>query len=443
MKKKILSLILALSLLLLTSCADTGANETTKATVSPTVIDISAEGLELSDISVAAGGQKAAPFFVSRYVNADGIAADGPLMFGYPESDPDRFDIDKKEFPIVYCNSLEDIKFFVGEEEQTGIELHLFDADGLPTEFTGVGTYYAYANVRAERGENRISYGAFFIIRPVGTENEPIKEELSEKYNISVKINEEPLLTYTSEKFTKSVELLVFDTHGSDVPYISESVIEGAAAEVIYSLLENAVPTGEAATSIAEGMTLEEADASRMLTEGTYWFVLDCGIYRLESDGRVAKVESLTGAGEYVDTGANFAKKAELISKYGSDNVYLGIINGTELELNNISKNSSAVEMKITSIGAMQRDNFSSRTFAITVLLTAKEDTTAYLYYGDYPETNYDYTAFSGKEIILKAGVPTAVSVKKTVAAYNIFYLSVGGNLIEIRQAENPLAKSN
>ena len=41
MKKKILSLILALSLLLLTSCADTGANETTKATVSPTVIDIS------------------------------------------------------------------------------------------------------------------------------------------------------------------------------------------------------------------------------------------------------------------------------------------------------------------------------------------------------------------------------------------------------------------
>lgn len=441
MKKKILSLILALSLLLLTSCVGTGGNETTKAT--PSSIDISKEGLSISDIYVCAGNEKLKPFFVLRYTSDGKISADGPLMFGYPESDPDRFDIDKKEFPIVYCNSLEDIKFFVGEEEQTGIELHLFDADGLPTEFTGVGTYYAYANVRAERGENRSSYGAFFIIRPVGTENEPIKEELSEKYNISVKINEEPLLTYTSEKFTKSVELLVFDTHGSDIPYISESVIEGAAAEVIYSLLENAVPTGEAATSIAEGMTLEEADEKKLLTEGTYWFVLDSGIYRLERDGRVAKVESHTGTGVYVYAGANFAKKAELISKYGSDNVYLGIINGTELELNNISKNSSAVEMKITSIGAMQRDNFSSRTFAITVLLTAKEDTTAYLYYGDYPETNYDYTAFSGKEIILKAGVPTAVSVKKTVAAYNIFYLSVGGNLIEIRQAENPLAKSN
>ena len=441
MKKKFLSFMLVFSLLFLASCTGKRENETTKA--APSSIDISKEGLSISDIYVCAGNEKLKPFFISCYTTDGKISADGPLMFGYPESDPDMFDADKKEFPIVYCNSLDDIKFFVGEEEQTGIALHLFDADGLPTEFTGAGTYYAYASVNMERGENRSSYGAFFIIRPVGTENEPIKEELSEKYNISVKTNEEPLLTLTDVEFAKTAELLVFDTHDSGVPYISESVIEGAAAKAIYDLLENAVPTCELAEAIADGMTLEEADGKRLLTEGTYWFVLDSGIYRLESDGRVAKVESHTGTGVYVYAGEDFAKKAELIRKYGSDNVYLGIINGTELELNNISKNSSAVEMKITSVGAMQRDDLCARTFALTVELTAKEDTTVYLYYGDYPETNYDYTAFGGKEIILKAGVPTAVSVKKTVSAYNIFYFSVGGNLIEISQSENPSSESN
>ena len=432
MKKKILSLILALSLLLLTSCADTGANETTKATVSPTVIDISAEGLELSDISVAAGGQKAAPFFVSRYVNADGIAADGPLMFGYPESDPDRFDIDKKEFPIVYCNSLEDIKFFVGEEEQTGIELHLFDADGLPTEFTGVGTYYAYANVRAERGENRSSYGAFFIIRPVGTENEPVEETYGEDYKLNISFSDEPIVTVTDTDFGKSANILIFDLHESDNPYIAEKTLEGYAAKLIYDEIYKLTPSGEKAQAVAEGKSLEDGDRERLLTEGTVWIETDDAIYRIEKDGKVAKAETHLGAGEYLESENAFAEILDTIINYYPKNTYIGSIEGQDLDMRHICKADSDIALDISYIGAHLRKS-SDRTFVITFELSSDTDTSVKLFFGSSLDGTYSEND-PGSVIELKAGVAETLTLRKTFSADEILYLAVADHLILIEQ---------
>ncbi len=436
MKKKFLALLLALSVALLCACADMGehTSETTKATISPSVINISANGLKLADISIAAGEQKVEPFFVFRYTNSDGIAADGPLMFGYPETHPDLFYTDKKQYPIIYCNTLEEIKFYVGEEEQKGIEIHLFDDEGEPVEFTGTGTYYAYANVQAERENSRSSYGAFFTIRPVGTENEPIVETLSEDYKLNVKISEEPIVTFSNEEFDKTLKLFIFDMHESSAPYISEDTIEGSAAKMIYGMLENAVPTGEKAQAIAEGMTLEEADRNRILEEGTYWFELESGLYRMDKDGKVAKVESYLGAGDYLNAGEDFSEKTELILTYHPRNVYAGEIDGQELSLRNICKNNDAVEMNIVNIGARLRKNGEARTFAITVELVAKEDTTVDLYYGEYYETNYNYLQFNGQEIRFEAGERQTISIKEAVPIDQIFFFAVGGNLIEITQ---------
>ena len=435
MKKKFLSLILALSLLLLTSCADTGANETTKATVSPTVIDISAEGLELSDISVAAGGQKAAPFFVSRYVNADGIAADGPLMFGYPESDPDQFDIDKKEFPIVYCNSLEDIKFFVGEEEQTGIELHLFDADGLPTEFTGVGTYYAYANVRAERGENRSSYGAFFIIRPVGTENDPIEETYGEDYKLNISLNDEPIVTVTDTEFDKSANILIFDIHESANPYIEEKTLEGYAAKLIYEEICKLTPSVEKAQAIAEGKSLEDGDRERLLTEGTIWIETDDAIYRIEKDEKVAKVETHLGSGEYLEDASAFAEILDTIINYYPKNTYIGSIEGQDLDMRHICKAGSDIELDISYIGAHLRKN-SGRTFVITLELSSDTDTSVKLFFGSSFDGTYSENT-PDTIIELKAGVAETLTLRKTLAADEILYLAAADHLILIEQEQS------
>ncbi|MBE6654935.1 MAG: hypothetical protein E7608_05700 [Ruminococcaceae bacterium] len=436
MKKRFLALLLALSVALLCACANTEENtsETTKATISPSVINISANGLKLADVSISAGEQKIEPFFVCRYTNSDGIAADGPLMFGYPESNPDMFYADKKQYPIIYCNTLEEIKFYVGEEEQKGIEIRLFDAEGEPVEFTGTGTYYAYANVQAVRENSSSSHGAFFTVRPVGTENEPIVETLSEDYKLNVKISEDPIVTFSNGEFDKTLDLLIFDMHESSAPYISENVIEGSAAKMIYDMLENAVPTGEKAQAIAEQMTLEEADRDRILEEGTYWFELESELYRMGKDGKIAKVESYLGAGDYLNAGEDFSEKIELILTYHPRNVYAGKIEGQDLPLRNICKNNNPVEMNVVNIGARLRKNGEARTFAITVELTAKEDTTVNLYCGEYYETNYYYSQFNGQEIQLKAGERQTISIKEAVPTDQIFFFAVGGNLIEITQ---------
>ncbi len=436
MKKKFLALLLALSVALLCACANTEehTSETTKATISPSVINISANGLKLSNISIVAGEQKVEPFFVLCYANSDGAAADGPLMFGYPETHPDMFYTEKKQYPIIYCDTLEEIKFYVGDTEQQGIAIYLFDSEGEPVEFTGSGTYYAYAKVQSEMENNRSAYGAFFTIRPVGTENEPIEETYGEDYKLNVNISGDPLVTVTDTDFTKSANIFIFDIHESSLPYIAEETMDGYAAKLIYEELEKMTPSGEKAEAIAEGKTLDEGDRERLLTEGTIWIETDDAIFRIDKDEKIAKVETFLGAGEYLESESSFAEILDTIIDYYPKNTYLGSIDGQDLDMRHICKADSDIELDISYIGArLRRTGTSARTFVITLELTSGTDASIKLFFGSSFDGTYSENV-PCTVIELKAGVAEKVTLRRTLAADEILYLAAADHLILIEQ---------
>lgn len=129
-------------------------------------------------VVISCGENEVTPYLVLSYTDILGggtvVVGDGPMMFGYPEAEPQKFAEDAKNFPTLTCTSIDDIKVFVNGEEKENAEITIIDENGKEIEYAGNGTYYAYVYVKffgdilMVNGEKSFEessvYGAFFII---------------------------------------------------------------------------------------------------------------------------------------------------------------------------------------------------------------------------------------------------------------------------------------
>ncbi len=408
MKKKLSVLLLALSLILLVSCGNSQSAETSVQTTD-------AQKTLFSDITVHIGEKTIIPFIAERKDN-------GTLFYStYIRSA--QFYKDKENFPVVYCKSLDDIKFYVKDVEQADLEIKLVNEGGYTASAIGSGLFFAYAHIKTDEG----TCTAIIAIN-------------TEVFYTEFTLTDEPVITVSSTDFNKSAAVYQYTHYISPYPYIKTQTFSGIGAEYLYNALDSMIPSGETAPAISESISgetsmqmLENAKAEHLLTIGTSWIETKDAIYRIEGS-KIAKVESLLGEGEYMKRTADFFEVFDVLINYYPQNTYIGKATPRKITLNHVCENEKENDISVNvkdirvPSGSSEPDK---RTFIVTLELTSPISTDAVISYSVKPREDI-IPPVEKKTISLEAGVPQTVTIRYSAYKTSAVYFKIDNTLIEL-----------
>ncbi len=408
MKKKFLALLLALSVALLCACGNSQSTETSAQTTD-------AEKTLFSDITVRIGEKSVSPFLTE--------CKDKGALFSSNYIRSAQFNKDKENFPVVYCQKLDDIKIYIKDVEQTNLEIKLLNEGGYPASAIGAGLFFAYAYVNTDEG----ICTAFIAIN-------------TETFYTEFILTDEPVITVSSTDFYKSATVYQYTHYISPYPYIKTQIFSDIGAEYLYKALDSMIPSGEKAQAITENISgetskqvLENAKAEFLLTIGTSWIETENAIYRIEGS-KIAKVESLLGEGEYMKRTADFFEIFDVLVNYYPQNTYIGKATPRKITLNHVCENEKENDISVNvkdirvPSGSSEPDK---RTFIVTLELTSPISTDAVISYSLKPRDDA-IPPVEKKTVHLEAGVPQTVTVRYSAYKTSAVYFKIDNTLIEL-----------
>ncbi|MBE6654938.1 MAG: hypothetical protein E7608_05715 [Ruminococcaceae bacterium] len=408
MKKKLSVLLLVFSLILLVSCGNLQSAETTSQTTDT-------EKTLFSDIAVHIGEKTIVPFLAER--------KDNSTLFYSTYIRSAQFYKDKENFPVVYCKNLDDIKFYVKDVEQTDLEIKLINEGGYPASAIGSGLFFAYTHIKTDEGTCT-----------------PIIAINTEEFYTEFILTDEPVITVSSTDFNKNAAVYQYTHYISPYPYIKTQTFSGIGAEYLFKALESMIPSGETAYAISESIlgetpnqVLENAKSESLLTVGTSWIETEDAIYRIEGS-KIAKVESLLGAGEYMKQTADFFEVFNVLINYYPQNTYIGKATPRKITLNHICENEKESDISVN-VKDIRIPSGSSepgkRTFIVTLELTSPISTDTVISYSVKPQSDV-IPPVEKKTISLDAGVPKTVTIRYSAYKTYAVYFKIDNTLIEI-----------